>query len=218
MTPKETFILYKTTNVINRKIYVGVHKQKSDFKPYEFDGYLGSGKLLQLAIKKYGKENFIRETIDTFASREDAENAEKHLVNKNFLQEDNVYNVTEGGGSPPYNPTLWLGKTHSEQSKLKISSNRKGKASGLEHWTKNPDMKESYLKMIAINSTNATESNKKIKKALGHKKTILVKMHLSEVNKKLRWYKNLETNQCIFARDCPIGFIPGRILHKSIGE
>jgi len=50
-------IIYKTTNKINGMIYIGKYcgNQKS---------YLGSGKNLKKAIKKYGKKNFTRETLE----------------------------------------------------------------------------------------------------------------------------------------------------------
>ena len=51
--------IYKTTNLINGKIYIGQHKSSS------FDtNYYGSGKLLIKALKKYGKENFKIELIE----------------------------------------------------------------------------------------------------------------------------------------------------------
>lgn len=47
--------IYKTTNLINNKIYIGQHKVKEE----KIDNsYYGSGKLIIQAIKKYGKENF----------------------------------------------------------------------------------------------------------------------------------------------------------------
>ena len=49
-------IIYKTTNLINNKIYIG---QDTKNNPK----YLGSGTLIKRAIKKYGKQNFIKETI-----------------------------------------------------------------------------------------------------------------------------------------------------------
>jgi hypothetical protein len=52
-------IIYKTTNLINGKIYIGQHVCESD----EFDGYLGSGVSLTNAVKHYGPENFKRETL-----------------------------------------------------------------------------------------------------------------------------------------------------------
>ena len=65
------YIVYKTTNKVNGKIYIGVHKTSS---PYEFDGYLGCGMYNETsqpnittgfpaAIRKYGKHNFISETL-----------------------------------------------------------------------------------------------------------------------------------------------------------
>jgi len=53
------FILYKTTNLLNGKTYVGIHKT-NDLE----DGYLGSGIALLVAIRKYGKFNFKREILE----------------------------------------------------------------------------------------------------------------------------------------------------------
>jgi len=50
-------IIYKTTNKINGKIYIGKYCGK-------LLNYLGSGTILKKAIKKYGKENFDRETLE----------------------------------------------------------------------------------------------------------------------------------------------------------
>lgn len=35
-------------------------------------------------------------------------------------------------------------------------------------------------------------------------------MHLSSIN--------ICTNECVFARECPEGFISGRLFQKNIGE
>ena len=62
-------IIYKTTNLINGKIYVG-----SDIS--NIPSYLGSGKILKCAIKKYGKDNFQKEILDicSFSMKEDLNN------------------------------------------------------------------------------------------------------------------------------------------------
>ncbi len=86
-------IVYKTTNLINGKYYIGVHSAK-DIN----DEYLGSGKLIGLAVKKYGKENFKRETLSEWATREEAELEEKRCVDVN---DPLTYNLIPGGGAPP---------------------------------------------------------------------------------------------------------------------
>jgi len=50
-------IIYKTTNTINGKIYIG-KDVKND------PNYIGSGLYIKNAIKKYGKEHFKKETIE----------------------------------------------------------------------------------------------------------------------------------------------------------
>ena len=47
------YLIYKTTNLLDGKYYVGCHQTKNPN-----DGYLGSGKHLKRAIKKYGFDNF----------------------------------------------------------------------------------------------------------------------------------------------------------------
>ena len=94
-------IVYETTNLINGKYYIGVHKNNGS-------NYLGSGVVLNNDIKKYGKENFIRETLKEFDNEQDAYNYEKEIVNKELIDNKYCYNLVIGGGNPP---TL-CGKEH----------------------------------------------------------------------------------------------------------
>lgn len=89
------YIVYKTTNIINSKIYIGVHKQEKN--PLLFDGYLGSNKLLKQAIKKYGKSNFKRDTIVVCNNSIDAYKLESIIVCKEFVKRVDVYNIEHGG-------------------------------------------------------------------------------------------------------------------------
>jgi len=84
--------LYKTTNIINEKFYVGMHST-SDIN----DGYLGSGKRLRYAINKYGKENFKMERLTFFETRQLLVNAETDIVNEDLLKDPLCMNLMTGG-------------------------------------------------------------------------------------------------------------------------
>lgn len=83
------YIVYKTTNLINGKYYIGVHKTN-----VLDDGYLGSGRLLQRALAKHGRENFKREILFEARSSSEMYEKERELVNKS---DPNSYNLKEGG-------------------------------------------------------------------------------------------------------------------------
>lgn len=88
------YLVYKITNRINGKIYIGVHKTEN-----VNDSYYGSGKYLKNALKKYGKENFEREIIFIFQNdqKEKAYEKEREIVNEKFLKRSDVYNFKKGG-------------------------------------------------------------------------------------------------------------------------
>lgn len=104
----DVFIVYCTTCIVNKKIYIGVHKQSDKVN---FDGYIGNGVVItqpctyeraktmfQRAVKKYGPKNFIRKTIRVYDNEEDAYNLEAEIVNNDFLARKDVYNMILGGG------------------------------------------------------------------------------------------------------------------------
>lgn len=94
---KTYFLIYKITNSINGKIYVGCHRTKD---PH--DDYMGSGTLLAKAYEKHGQENFIKEILYVFDNPEDMFRAEAFFVNKEFLRRKDVYNMTTGGNGSWY--------------------------------------------------------------------------------------------------------------------
>lgn len=108
------YIVYCTTNLVNKKIYIGVHQTNSD----KFDGYIGCGVYVskpstynhpktafQYAVQKYGPKNFQRVTIKEFENSEDAYNLEHDIVTLEFLKRSDVYNQAIGGlgGDVPNN-------------------------------------------------------------------------------------------------------------------
>lgn len=91
MTKK--YYIYKTTNIINNKIYIGKHSSAN----MELDSYFGSGIYINKAIKKYGKSNFKREILYQFDNEEDAYLMESKIVNEDFIKRSDTYNVQCGG-------------------------------------------------------------------------------------------------------------------------
>lgn len=88
--------VYKTVNQINEYFYIGVHSTRNIY-----DDYLGSGNRLKHAIRKYGKENFQKEIIAVFNTKEEALSYEFEMVNEITLSNTYCYNLTIGGGCPP---------------------------------------------------------------------------------------------------------------------
>lgn len=85
--------VYKTTNLLNNKIYIGQHKSKV-FDPK----YYGSGSWFSSVFKKYGKENFICEIIEECETLEILNEREIYWIE--YFQSRNPsigYNIAKGG-------------------------------------------------------------------------------------------------------------------------
>lgn len=85
-------IVYKTTNLINGKHYIGVHSTKQ-----LDDGYLGSGVAIRRAIKKHGSKNFVKEILFFGFSKQDAFEVEREMVTRAVTLDPNTYNLAVGG-------------------------------------------------------------------------------------------------------------------------
>ena len=113
--------IYKTTNLVSGKIYVGQHKSS------KFLGkrYLGSGRKLKESIKHYGKKNFKVELLEEVETKELMDEREIYWISVyNSTNKEIGYNLSEGGN---VNRTLngenhpLYGKHHREES---IKKNR----------------------------------------------------------------------------------------------
>lgn len=82
------YMIYRITNLINNKTYIGKHQTKN-----LDDGYMGSGKLLRRAIKKYGVENFKKEILHVVDTEAEMNAKEKELV----VLGEMSYNLCSGG-------------------------------------------------------------------------------------------------------------------------
>ncbi len=99
--------IYKTTNLVNGKVYIGKHKSNY----FDFDNYKGSGKLLYKAFKKYGFQNFkceLLESVDNIPticnSKEELNQSEIYYIKYFNAQKNlNFYNIAKGGEGDIYN-------------------------------------------------------------------------------------------------------------------
>lgn len=133
------YIIYQITNNVNNKIYIGAHKTMNIN-----DNYMGSGKLLKRAQRKYGLLNFTKEILHELTNETELYDKEKEIVNEKFIKRDDTYNLKVGGiggigGSGEMaeetklkiSKTLskkayWAGKEIPQETRDKISNTLKG--------------------------------------------------------------------------------------------
>ena len=85
-------IVYKITNLINQKYYIGKHSCNCAGGCT----YLGSGTEIQKAIKKFGRENFKFEKLRVFESEGDCIKYERFLLSGINKDDETCYNIACG--------------------------------------------------------------------------------------------------------------------------
>lgn len=123
--------IYKITNKKTKKIYIGQTNKSPEDRLNEHIMNAENGKMFHLskAIRKYGKENFIIETIDYALNKNDINEKEIYWIKE--LKANNRlygYNMTAGGEGG----NTYLCKTEEEMNEIKqkISKKLKGKLNG----------------------------------------------------------------------------------------
>lgn len=105
--------VYKTTNLINGRIYIGQHKSNG-----WDEQYIGSGKILEVALKKYGRKNFVCEIIESCKTKEELNQKEIYWI-AFYREKNNCYNITNGGEG--------RAASHSEETRKKLSKSLTGR-------------------------------------------------------------------------------------------
>ena len=200
------YYLYKVTNLVNNRFYVGVHKTK-DMN----DGYMGSGKIIQRAIEKYGIENFQKEILEVFNNSKEMYDREKEIVTEEFLKTENAYNLKLGGnggwdyitknGLDRTPETLkkrsegikksyigrdcsgkngsFFGKKHSEQTKQHISTKRK------EYFENGGEPSKGML-----NKKHSLDTKNHLSEVMKIKSSLIGKKGLEHPSGGTKWYNN----------------------------
>ena len=160
-------LIYKTTNKINGKIYIGQTKRSAEQRLKE---HVWNKTILGKAILKYGKENFIIETIEECDNQEQLNEREIFWIAFYNCMAPNGYNLTRGGFGA-------FGYHHTAESKLKLSKSKKGH-----------EVSQSTRKIISMARTGTKDSEetraKKSKKLLGNQRR-KDKPHTAEDRKKM---------------------------------
>jgi len=167
------YTVYKITNTIDRKIYIGVHKTNN-----LDDGYMGSGKYLKTAQEKHGIENFEKEILKVFDNADDMFEMESQLVSIDFIKEKPNYNIKEGG----------FDHINSNEE-LRIKKNQKAMRIARENGI--DEKSQLALKWLRENDPIWLKKRKKqcsagmIKYYENHKGTFTGKTHSEETKKKI---------------------------------
>jgi len=131
-----TYYIYLITNNINGKTYVGQRKCHQVTKNPWNDGYMGSGKLIVNAQKKYGIENFSKEILAICHTQNIIDILEIYFIKyyREFGKAE--YNIANGGlyntgGHPISEETRRKMREHnstkSPETRKKISEKLKGR-------------------------------------------------------------------------------------------
>lgn len=173
---KHIHYVYKTTNLITGRYYIGKHSTY-----YFEDGYLGSGKRLRYEIDKYGRENFKKEILEFCDSKESVAELERRIVGEEQLKDPLCINLKIGGegGGPPGG--FW---NEEHRQKFLESNSRGGRTAGLfrghaKKLESDPEYKKKYGKSISDSIKSRIENGTFVPPFLG-------RHHSEEAKKKIR--------------------------------
>ncbi len=179
------YTIYKITNKINGKIYIGKHQTK-DLN----DGYMGSGKRLRHALNKYGIENFEKEILFQFVTEEEMNSKEAELVTEEFCLREDTYNMCPGGkGGWGY-----LNSSEGLKTENRINSMKRWNSAGVKAYKKKIDSDENLKKEIKEHLFSIGEKGRKTQRSKYPNGTFFGKKHTEETLDKLRKPKNIKEN------------------------
>ena len=227
------YCIYCITNKINGKTYIGQHRTNN-----LNDRYMGSGIILHQAFEKYGINNFSKSILAVTETKESVNILEKFFIALYRSEGKAEYNMADGGdggnvlaNSSEEKIKLWKlrlgekskGHTLSKEARERISIARKkyvfseetrrkiGEASKNRHLSEETKLKISLAQK---------GKKKKPMSEIGRRNISLSHIGKVPVNKGkctgFHWYN--DGYKSVLSKECPIGFVPGRIGRKWTNE
>lgn len=195
MKEKRQHIIYKVTNRINGKIYIG---QTSLSLTERKAGHIrkaraGCPYLLARAIVKYGADNFIFETINHCSSKEELDAKEIELIREYKSKSPVGYNMTDGGEGT-------LGFFPGEETRLKMGKAHKGNKYSLgvkhsEEW-KTRKSKQMLGNKIMNGRKLSDKTKEKLSRSLiGNKNSLGRKLSQETINKRTAKQKGMKRSE-----------------------
>jgi hypothetical protein len=134
------YTVYQTDNLVNGKIYVGIHVTENPN-----DSYLGSGNLLKAAVLKYGSDSFKKKVLFIFDNVGEMAAKEAEIVTQEFIERDDTYNLILGGAQGD----CWNRKRKEIvfDSKEMAQRGREGNLAFCERLKTSSQLREMYRKM-----------------------------------------------------------------------
>lgn len=157
---KKFHFIYKTTNLLNSKYYIGMHST-DDLE----DGYMGSGKRLWYSRKKHGDENHSIEILEYCNDRKELRKREEEIVNDELINENLCMNLVKGGGGfmldeHHYKCSSAGGKATAERLKTDEEFSKRQKKNASENMKK--AHREGKIKYDTFTDKKHTEETKKL--------------------------------------------------------
>jgi group I intron endonuclease len=191
-------IIYKITNLVNGKIYIGQTTQSIETRWRQHCSKSEGCIALVHAIQKYGRENFTVEQIDVASDRDELDEKEKYWIEHYDCIAPKGYNLTSGGTHYKVSEETrkkhrairgekhpMFGKHLSEEHKKKLSIAFSGSKNHQYGKRMSPEHKEK-LRRLSIGRIPSEETRYKMRLArLGEKNHFYGKTHTKEARIKM---------------------------------
>lgn len=162
------YTVYQITNLVNNKIYVGAH-QTDDLE----DGYMSSSNSVASAIKKYGKDKFVKTILHQCEDETSMYKKEAEIVTEAFIGRPDTYNIKLGGyggwshyqgtiqhkescsrGGQARRDSMPVGKPFEKGSDRTKAISKKANETKKKLWEENPEKREVAVAKLSEYQTN----------------------------------------------------------------